>query len=188
MDMHRVLVSWSGTGVQGAAVNVLSFAAEGGVPDVAAIEQAYFALKTVIPPGVTISVAGSGDTFDDATGTLTGSWSAGAPVSFVGQATEPRVAAGVGACVTWNTGLIVNGRRLRGRTFIVPLSVAAYENDGTLTSGTLGFLQSFATALVASGPLGIWHRPSAAGTGGAASGVTSFRLRDKVAILTSRRD
>lgn len=188
MQMHRVLVNWTGTGVNGAAVNVLSFAAEGGSPDVAAIEQAYFALKTVIPPGVTISVAGSGDTYDDATGELVGTWNVSAPISYVGQATEPRLAAGVGACVTWNTGLIVGGRRLRGRTFLVPFSVGAYENDGTLTTGALAALTDFGNQMLAAGPLGVWHRPTAVGTDGAASGVTSFRVRDKVAVLTSRRD
>lgn len=188
MQMNRVLVSWSGGGVQGAAVNVLSFAAESGVPNVAGIHDAYFALKTLIPPSVTISVAGSGDTYDDANGELTSTWSAGAAQSFLGQAPFPQIAAGVGACVTWNTGLIVAGRRLRGRTFLVPLSTQAYDNDGTLTLAAQTALENFGTALLAVGGLGVWHRPTAAGNDGAASGVTSFRLRDKVAVLRSRRD
>lgn len=186
--MNRVLVSWSGSGVVGQAVNVLSFAAEGGAPDVGAIGLAYAELQPVLPTGVTISVAGTGDVYDDATGTLTGSWSASGAGSFSGEAAF-NPAAGVGACVTWNTGLIVNGRRLRGRTFLVPLATVAYDADGTLTTTTLTALQSFATALLASGPLGIWHRPTTpTSSDGSASGVTSFRLRDKVAILTSRRD
>lgn len=188
MDMNRVLVSWSGSGVVGSAVNVLSFAAEGGDPDVGAIGLAYAELQPILPVGVAISVAGSGDTYDDATGTLVGSWTAAGAGSFNGEAAF-NPAAGVGACVTWNTGLIVNGRRLRGRTFLVPLATSAYDADGTLTASALTALQSFATALLMTGPMGVWHRPTTpGGSDGAASGVVSYRLRDKVAILTSRRD
>lgn len=188
MNMDRVLVRWSGSGVVGLAVNVLSFASEGGAPDVGGIGLAYAELQPILPVGVTISVDGTGDTYDDATGTLTGSWSAAGAGSFAGEAAF-NPAAGVGACVTWNTGLIVNGRRLRGRTFLVPLATVAYDADGTLTPSALTAITSFASALLATGPMGIWHRPTTpGGSDGAASGVTSFKVRDKVAILTSRRD
>lgn len=188
MQMNRVLVRWSGGPVKGAAVNVLSFAAEGGAPDPGAIKTAYQSMTSVIPASVTVSVDGAGDTYDDATGELVGTWNVGDPVSFVGTAPSDVAAAGVGACVTWNTGLIVAGRRLRGRTFLVPLSVSAYAQDGTFIPGVLTALTAFGNGMLAAGPLGVWHRPTAAGNDGAASGVTSFRISDKVAVLTSRRD
>ena len=98
-------------------------------------------------------------------------------------------AAGVGACVSWLTGGIVGGRRLRGRTFLVPLHNSTYDTDGTFTSGVLTALTAFQTAMRAAGPLAVWHRPTTpGGTDGTSYGVIGARVRDRVAFLSSRRD
>lgn len=189
MHLHRVVVSWQGPQVQGAAVNVLHFdATEQPVPPVAAIRAAYATLAAAIPTNVNIQVPGSGETIDDATGELVGVWATAAPavVSGTGGTIAP---AGVGMCVTWLTGGIVNGRRLRGRTFIVPIPGPAFDADGTIGPGALGALSAFATGMVGAGGLGVWHRPTTSGgTDGTSSGVLGFRIRDKVAYLSSRRD
>lgn len=158
----------------------------------AAIQAAFQARSVLFPAGTTITVPASGDTINDTTGALIGGWS----VASTNTATmdgSPAAAAGVGACITWTTGGIVPGkkgpRRLRGRTFLVPLSTSTYESNGTLTSGALTGLQALADALKASGPLGIWHRPSSlTAADGNSYGVQSARVRDKVAYLSSRRD
>lgn len=95
-----------------------------------------------------------------------------------------------GACITWETGEVKNGRRVRGRTFVVPLASAYYDVDGTLTAGVITDLLNAATALAGGGfNFGVLSRPS---TTGAADGsfhtVSSGRIADKTAILTSRRD
>lgn len=186
--LARVIVGWEGTQVTGDGVSVLHFSASDSVPDPAEIADAYTALAAIIPAGVTMSVPGSGDLFDDTTGTLTGVWTA--PGAEVVPGTAPSSCArGVGACVGWQTGGIINGRRLRGRTFLVPLTVNAYDLDGTITPSSLAVCNSFADLLMASGPLAVWHRPTeAAPASGNSYGVTSRRVRDKVAFLGSRRD
>lgn len=95
-----------------------------------------------------------------------------------------------GACVTWETGEIKNGRRVRGRTFLVPLASANYDTDGTLTAAGLTDLRNAATALAGGGfSFGIFSRPSAPGASdGSFHTVTSGRINDKTAILTNRRD
>ena len=192
LELARVIVEWSGTPVVGRAVNVLHFAADVGDPDAGAIRDAYFAMRSALPASVTITVPGAGDVIDDADGSLVRTWSDTAPATVLGSSTDTS-AAGVGAVVNWNTGAIVGGlhgpHRLKGRTFLVPLSTFAYDAQGTLTTAQLAALNAFGTAMMAAGPLGIWHRPTTSGgTDGTSSGVTSFSVRDHVAFLSSRRD
>lgn len=189
MQLHRIVVEWAGPQIVGRAVTVLHYdGTEDPSPPVAAIKSAFDGVAAAIPGGCTITTPGSGETIDDTTGTLTGVWSAagGGITTCTGAATA---AAGVGACITWNTGGIVNGRKLRGRTFVVPLTSTAYDGTGTITVPALGTVQTFADALMGSGGLAVWHRPTiAGGADGTSYGVLSNRVRDKVAYLSSRRD
>lgn len=191
--LNRVVLEWAGPSIKGRAVTVLHYsAAEGDAPPMAGIRTAFELLKPSLPAGVTVQYPASGDKITDTTGDLAGVWTAAAQTTttMAGGATS---AAGVGACVGWSTGGIVSGtkgpRRLRGRTFIVPLPSDAYESNGTLNNATLAVLNSWATSMMASGPLAIWHRPStSSASDGNSYGVGSFRVNDKVAFLSSRRD
>jgi len=192
-SLNRVVIEWSGSCVVGRAVTVLHYSASDNVaPPVAAIRAAFSSQAAILPSGVSVQVPGSGDVINDADGSLVGVWSAATPAVVTGGGVGSP-AAGVGACIGWTTGGIVNGakgpRKLRGRTFIVPLAGNAYESNGTLTSAYLGSLDDIASQLQAAGPLAIWHRPtSATATDGNSYGVISHKVRDKVAFLSSRRD
>ena len=188
MQLNRLVVTWQGPQVVGAAVNVIHFAGDAGAVPVAAVKSAYANIASSLPTGVTLTIPNTGDIIDDTTGTLTGVWTGSGGGTVTG--TSPaQAAAGVGACVGWQTGGIVNGRRLRGRTFLVPFSNVVYDSDGTLSSGCLTVVNSFAAGMLAAGPLAVWHRPtSVGGSDGTSYGVTSYRVRDKVAYLSSRRD
>lgn len=188
MQLARVVVNWSGATVKGLAVNVLHFAADGGPPDPAAIKLAYQQLVSVIPGAHKISVPNSGEIIEDTTGTLTGVWS-GTGGGDVNSFDNPNAAAGVGACVSLQTGGIINGRRLRGRIFLVPFSTVAYDTDGTLTTAAYGKCTDFAAGIMGSGPLAVWHRPTTTGgSDGNSYGVVATKVRDRVAFLSSRRD
>ena len=190
MHLHRVVINWTGAQIRGAAVTVLHFDGSSSTapPSAAAIGGAFGPFMGQFPTGVSVTFPGVGDTIEDTTGALVGTWSTGHPVTTVGGGVA-KAAAGAGAVVTWNTGGIVAGRRLRGRTFLVPLCTDAYDLDGSLSSGTFTALNNFGTALMAVGPLAVWHRPTTpGGSDGTSYGVTSFRARDKVAFLSSRRD
>lgn len=191
--LNRLVIEWNGAGVVGRAVTVLHFdGSDNAAPPVAGVKAAFNAIKGVFPTGLVWTFPGSGDRIDDTTGELTGVWSSpdGAPLNAVGISAHSAACGGV---VSWQTGGIVSGtkgpRKLRGRTFLVPLANDQYDIDGTLTEGAMGALNTFGTALQASGPLAIWHRPSSAtATDGNSYGVIAHKVRDKVAILTSRRD
>lgn len=190
MQLHRVVIQWSGAQIRGQAVTVLHYdgSSSPAPPTAGEIGGAFGPFMGNFPSGVSVTFPGTGDTIEDTTGALVGTWSTGASVTTTGGGVAT-AAAGVGAVVTWNTGGIVNGRRLRGRTFLVPLCTAAYANDGTLSDTSYSALQTFAAALMATGPLAVWHRPTTAGgSDGNSYGVTAYRARDKVAMLKSRRD
>lgn len=191
--LNRVLIEWSGAGVVGRAVTVLHYShSDNAAPPVAAIKSAFTAAANMLPQGLQLTFPNSGDVIDDTTGNLAGTWtSTGGGV--VAGAGIPACTAGVGACIGWSTGQVVVGlkgpRKLRGRTFIAPLDGAAWDADGTLKSNYVTNLQTLAAALMAAGPLAVWHRPTTkGGSDGNSYGVGSYKVRDKAAYLSSRRD
>lgn len=111
----------------------------------------------------------------------------------------PRTGTGAGAysaasgiVVNWHTAGIRNGRRVRGRSFLVPIGGPSMAADGTIDTAKLAALQAAATQLVddaGAGDLGVWSRPSAPGAAdGEWFAATNAVIPDKVAVLTSRRD
>lgn len=185
-----MVVEWSGVNIVGRAVNVLHFDGSDSDVDPADVKTAYTLLQSALPISTTITIPNTGDVIDDATGNLVRVWAGTGGGAVSGSSTDTS-AAGVGACVTWNTGAIVGtpAHKLRGRTFLVPLSTFAYDQSGTLTVAQLAAVNAFATSLRTNNVLGVWHRPTTSGgSDGTSSGVISHQVRDKVAILTSRRD
>ena len=167
-----------------------------GAANAAAIRTFFAAIQALIPSPCTIQVSGSGDTIEDSTGTLTGTWSSAVPalVSCTGTA----YAAPAGALVSWTTSTVRRGRILRGRTFIVPLWSGAYTTSGQVAAANVATIQAAATALVSAfaGTLVIWGRPimtkppappgvDAPGTTGVVTGATA---QSKVVTLRTRRD
>lgn len=134
------------------------------------------------------------DEFDLATGALLGTaLMTTPPLATVGSAVVANYAGGSGWCVTWNTGLILSRRRVRGRTFFVPGSVC-YDTDGTLLAAAVVAIGAAATTFCStSSPRpSIWSRQWSSSTppvqiGGAVAPIDSFTLRDMTSQLRSRR-
>jgi len=183
-SLWRVPVVWDGlTGLPGVSV----FHGAAGGSAVADIKTFFNDIKALFPAGLTWQIPTEGDVIDDATGTLTGGWSdvAGGTVSSTGSGIW---ASGTGMYVTWGTGTIVNGRRLKGRTFLCPLFGSAFQTDGTIVNAYVSTVQTAANLLVAGLDLKIWHRPSTpGGSDGSSATVTSAQAQDKVTSLRSRR-
>jgi len=147
----------------------------------------FGAVKGLIPSVTTITVPTNGDLVDDITGVLSGSWTGG-----TGGATACTGAgnyfAGVGAYINWGTPLIINGRRLRGRTFICPLTVNQSDSNGTLLAAAVTTLTTAASTLAATGHITCWHRPTSPGaSNGASATITSATVPDQVTSLRTRR-
>jgi hypothetical protein len=90
--------------------------------------------------------------------------------------------------VRWQTAGIENFRRVKGRTFLCPLIVGAFDTAGTIFGTNQATLQAAATILAATGKLVIWHRPpTGTHVGGSMHAVTGALVPDKVTSLRTRR-
>lgn len=130
------------------------------------------------------------DTLDPATGSITGS-NPYTPFTLVGTSGLTYLPPANQICVTWKTAAVIAGRRVRGRTFLGPLQIGAAEANGSPSSGALTAAGAIATAWTDNGLTDtfavVWHRP-VGGSGGTAEDITSHQIRDKMAVLRSRRD
>ncbi len=192
-DIWRVTAKWTG-GAIGSGFTNFFFQAGTSTAQAAAdsarafLFSAYGAAQALLPTGISIAFTAGVDVLDVVSGALTGTVAITPPANVTGSGTGS-YAAPTGACVTWLTGGVVNGHRLRGRTFLVPMAGNAFENDGTLSATTLSSINSAATTFISAAPdFAIWHRPAAGGGGGGqATTAIAFRVADQAAVLTSRR-
>lgn len=193
MAIHRVTLRWQGFPgapgysnffFQGAADASRAAASRGRV--VSFVNEVI----EVVAGGVGLTVEDEVATFDEASGALTGYASAGSnPVAAVaggsGAYSGPS-----GGVISWNTDTVRGNRRVRGRTFIVPMKATAYDSDGSLSAAAIAALNDAAGELLQGGSpsgFGVWSRPGVNGAGVFAL-VTSYRVPDLAAVLRSRRD
>lgn len=194
MALYRVKTRWSGfNGAPG--YTILHFDAavsanpDGAANAVAGVQSFFSAVGPLLPSAVRINVEPAVDIIETTTGELQDVITVATPANLSGTQTGGFSSA-TGACVTWNATGVRNGRRVKGRSFIVPLAGTQYEADGTLTNTCISTLTSAATALIAhSSDLVVFGRPSGPdATDGDFYTVATARITDKTAILKSRRD
>lgn len=189
MTFTRYVPIWSGfSGAPGFTVmNFVGTHDPGQAAGVAtAIKDFFDDIANRIPDIATITYPGEATVHAD-DGTLIGAvaFTAPTPTNCVGLGSY---AAPVGARITWETGSIVAGRRIRGRTFLVPLVSSTFDTDGTLTSANQTLIQTAAntfltTLAVGPLPLAVWSQ-----TTSTVSPVTSAVVPDQATVLRSRRD
>lgn len=203
MQILRVSALWTGfTGAPG--YSNFHFAADPGFWDggiigngaqVAAqaaserVADAFFELLMDLPEGVRVSTESEVELLDSDSGEILGAIEVEPRATTVTYSSGGYSAA-TGGVVNWRTNDYRNGRRIRGRTFVVPLNGNAYEEDGTLSSSARGNLQDFAAAIIGGGDapeFGVWSRPIN-GSGGVFATVVSAQVPDMAAVLRSRRD
>lgn len=160
----------------------------------AKVAALFDAVKAYLPTGTTVQVQSAIDEFDMATGALIGASTGTLPPLTTSTAAAASYAGGSGICLTWNTGLIYNRRRVRGRTFFVPTANIAMEQNGTLSPAAItAFGAAAATFLALTAPRpNIWSRQWSNSTppvqiGGSLAPIDTYTLRDMASQLRSRR-
>lgn len=164
----------------------------------------FDSIKHLIPTGCSMQVEATVEEVDDITGELLDIHNVATPTVVAGTASaSASYAAPVGAVLNWRTSTVRNGRKLRGRTFIVPLSSTSFESNGTLAAGTVTAITNAGLAMIAdvtSPEIGVWGRPTPVKDGsgnvvpgeynedGAWSFATTCNVPDMAAVLRSRRD
>ena len=203
MTLNRVRVAW--TGFDGGP-GVSTFFCQTPDTFVAALHTFLTNLSSYIPNTVSLTIEPGGDVFDPLNGVLSGSWTAAAtpaPVNCTGASTAAR---GAGLMLRWNTGSVINGHRLRGRTFIVPASKNAFDDNGNPGGGVRTDIAVACGLLIAAeaNNMVVWNRPrlvtpswtdvhgkvhpSRPAVTGGFSAVRDGGLSPVSAVLRSRRD
>jgi hypothetical protein len=149
-------------------------------------------VKSRFPSVVSIAVQGDVEVIDPANGQLASVFSVTPPVVHQGTATATTYSGPTGMVINWRSAGVRNGRRVRGRTFLVPVATDCFQNDGTIDPTKLAAVQSAATDLAAqtgTPDLGIWCRPTTpGGTDGQWFACNGATVPDLAAVLRSRRD
>lgn len=185
MASRKYVCTWT-TGVQGGA-GISTFYSAFGTDVTPDLNTFWGAVKSVFSDEVSVTVPTNGDVIDESTGLLTGAWTGGTGSTNAGSS-HGAYAAGTGAFIKWNTGVVVGGHRVVGRTFIAPILAAGFDTNGTLAAGYVTIIQNAANTLAATGRLSIWHRPPVIGSpGGSMAPIVSATVPDKTTSLASRR-
>lgn len=193
MTILRVTAVWSGfTGAPG-YTNFHFMGGGGLISDAQQVAErvggALENLATVLPRDVQISLRPELEVIDEATGEVQGYQQTSGIPAVTGTATGS-FSGPVGAVVNWTTNDLRFGRRIRGRTFIVPLAGTAFWTAGGLNANAQNSIRAFANELQGGdldSELVVWSRPRN-GSGGVAATVTGNRVPAKAAVLRSRRD
>lgn len=196
---REVLIDWTGAGGL-TGVTVLHMNAEllpaNQVTDTRAFLQSlvpYIATSTVA------KVRAEGREFDPITGDLTGAWAAPASPQVVGEGSNGPVANASQGLIRWGTGTVVDGRFLKGRTFIPGMNVNQLSAGEVLIT-TQNAINALAQDFALDVELQIWHRPRAAraaGPGGipaavparagSVADVVTAQMWPEFAVLRKRR-
>lgn len=127
---------------------------------------------------------------DTATGQLEEVTAVTAPDIVTGSASGTW-AAGSGCRVVWSTSSIVNGRRVRGATFMVPMASIGYASSGRIAATLKTAAEDAAVALLSGAggdgwDLQVYSRP-APGRPGSAHSVDAGSCSEMVATLRGRK-
>ena len=200
-----VRTAWSGTSGGPGVTQLAVLGAAGGdwnpsgaQTAVNAVRAFWDSIKAYLPNELTLTVSPVVDTYTRETGELfSSSIAASVPAVVIGTATGT-YAGGSGIKVTWETGEIRDGRRVRGSTYIVPADGTAFTNTGTVAAAAKTLINTSAATMMASMvsgsvTLGVWSRPREAtdtlpARDGAAFQVAQGITSSKSAILRGRRD
>lgn len=199
-EIMKVTAKWSGNPGGAGYSNFYFRTGTDGLGNAGNAQAAANAVRTFfnsagmfIPNNTSIQVQAQVEGLLEDTGQLTNVYDVTAPAVVNGSVGGTvTYAAATGAVVSWYTSGIRRRRRVRGRTFLVPIGSSAFENNGTLSATFLANMNPAASTLMQSfsgASLVIWGRPSTKGaTDGVAFPVSSFRIPDMSAVLRSRRD
>jgi len=194
VSLNRLKIAWSGWPGQ-PGYTQLYFDPASPVP-LTAVSALLTTWKAYTPNSLSWSIPNGGDTIDETTGDLTGSWSNGSAAIVTGGGGGGSLVGSSGAVISWRTSSIIDGHRPHGRTYVVPMLAVAFDTDGTITSSCqttlLNGALSFVTA--AAGAFEVWHRPKrdpnpphAIIRPGGRAPVTGALVPDLAAVMRSRR-
>lgn len=205
--VHIVRTAWSGTsggpGLTQLAIDQTTssfgpLSAGEGQSAVNAVRAFWQAINAYLPNEITLTVSPVVDYYLTHNAQLAGSMSAAtAPALVLGTSTG-NYSMATGPKVNLNTGVILNGRRVRGSIYIVPGSGTTMGPAGMIDPAARTAINSAGATLMSSLSsaglkLGVWSRPIPVGKPngpreGEWSDVSVMETNEKLAVLRGRRD
>lgn len=199
--MLRVKVRWSGFIGSPGWSNFYFDDTAGGFEDASSAVACADRVATFLtanrlkfPAAVQWTIQSDVEQITPSTGEMHSVVSAGARAAITGGAAAGSYSGASGVCITWRTAGVRNGRRVRGRTFLVPTANNIYQSDGTIDGTHLNEFVNSANALADQAAvlkLGVWCRPTVTNgvpnEDGAFHPITSASVPDMAAVLRSRR-
>lgn len=163
------------------------------------LETFYTDLDGYFPPSGHVTLPPEASLYDESTGQLTAVVSGtGGSAVVDGTDASSKTSRATQLKIQTRSGVIQDGRELRGGIFFGPISETALTISGVLDSATITAVETAGSALlstlVAGGVLMVvWRRPRpASAPGGARDGslalVQSISVWNQPAVLRSRRD
>lgn len=151
------------------------------------LEEMYSACATRFDNQTTWTIAQSGNVVDEETGTLVDEWANAVDFSGAGSSSGQPVPNQAQLLIRWNPQAIVNGRRLKGRTYIPGLSSLTMD-AGQVIAGAVTDFQTAAQDFLdeVNGQFVVWHRPTG-GTGGRAESAVTASVWNEFAVQRRRR-
>jgi hypothetical protein len=188
--MLRVRVAWTGPSSPLLSTHYLSPATEDASSALAAhiaVATLWNSVRAVISDAFTYTVQQQVDQLD-LLGNLTGSFTVSNVASAIGQDAGDDLPYQNQGMIRWETGTFLDGRRLRGRTFI-PGPTESASTGGAPTSAYLTALNTPAATYAgsSSNPV-VWaDHHDRVPPFGATGDITSGAARTSFAVLRSRR-
>ena len=201
-----VRTNWSGTtggpGLTQTAIEAVTdphtWDATAAQQAVDAVRAAWFGCATYLPDNIKLDVNPVVDIFTHIDGELVGSYSAATVPSQVVGTSAATFSMAAGIKINLNTGMIRNGRRVRGGIFVVPAVSTAFTTDGLVLAGARTTFNTAwntcrTTLATNNKTLTVWSRPIPDGKphgprDGATAPVSAIETSEKGAILRGRRD
>jgi hypothetical protein len=160
------------------------------------VRAAWATTPGVFSNTVSLTVSPVVDVLDYTNGHLVGSFAVTPPAVINGSAGASPGPSEVAACLTWDSGSVISGRRLRGRTFVSPIQGGYTQTIGTNSSVITG-LNAVGVAMIGATPplaipLQVWKRPKKDASGailvpGSIADVMVAYTGSVWAVLRSRR-
>lgn len=194
MAVNVIRTTWNG-GIGGEGLTQLAVGGSGAQLDEAleAVHGFWTSIAGWIPNEYSLRVETLVEHYDEASGDLTGDYQSPITLAPVNGINAGEYHAAAGGRIDWRTSSIRFGRRVRGRTFLVPIGANNFSTGGSMATswitGAQGYANSLLSNLESAGcPLQVWSRPSEKHPVGAISKVVAASVPQKAAILSGRRD
>lgn len=191
--MYKVTTEWTGfvgaPGYTNFFFETTDPLADGAAEAAVATRQFWDTLKDYFNTATHLRVIPEVATMNDEDGSLEDLIPVASPPAEVVGTSTAGIASPSGFLVKWRTNVVVGGKRITGRTFLVPGATNQFDPDGTVKAAAITAIAGAGNALIANADtnFGVWHRP-VAGAGGLFCVAASASCPDKAVYLSSRRD